>query len=279
MPEAEALFVSRGAVFVIAGPCALESEAMALTVAERLAEASRELKIPVVFKASFLKDNRTRGDAPRGVGLAEGLRILARVRSETGLPVLSDVHTEEDARRAGEVLDILQIPAFLCRQTRLVEAAAATGRPLNVKKGQFLPPSNARFIVEKARAAGAPTVAITERGASFGYGDLVVDPRVFPLLDDLGVCAIYDATHSLQTPGGGETGGDRRFLRPLTRAALAAGAVGVFFETHPDPATAISDRATQLPLAEARDFLAEIRDVAGALRPFVTRRSGMGSPS
>lgn len=271
MPEVESLLVPRGRVFVIAGPCALESESMALAVADELAAIARDLDLPVIFKGSYLKDNRTRGDAPRGPGLDEGLRILRKAREVSGLPVLSDVHTDEEARAAGDVLDVIQIPAFLCRQSRLLEAAASTGRPVNVKKGQFLPPGSARFIVEKVRAAGGATVSITERGASFGYGDLVVDPRVFPILDELGVCAIHDATHSMQQPGGGETGGDRRFLRPVTRAALAAGAVGVFVETHPDPAQAISDRATQLPLAEARAFLTEVRDVAEALATYVPR--------
>lgn len=279
MPEVEALFVPRGRLFAIAGPCAIESESMALVVADELATIARDLDLPVVFKGSYLKDNRTRGDAPRGVGLDEGLRVLRKVREASGLPVLSDVHTEEEARAAGEVLDVIQIPAFLCRQSRLLEAAAGTGRPVNVKKGQFLPPASARFVVEKVRAAGASAVAITERGASFGYGDLVVDPRVFPILDDLGVCAIHDATHSMQQPGGGETGGDRRFLRPVTRAALAAGAVGVFVEIHPDPSSAISDRATQLPLSEARDFLTEIRDVARGLSPFVPRPGAVETPS
>jgi len=260
----EGLFTSGGPFFAIAGPCVIESADLVWQCAEVLGRARDRLGVPVVFKASYLKDNRSRGDSFRGPGLEAGLEILSAVRERTGLPVTTDVHTEEEARRAATVVDVLQIPAFLCRQSRLIEAAAATGRVVNVKKGQFLPPEDARFIVEKARAAGAAAVAITERGTSFGYGDLIVDPRSFAILRSIPVAAVFDATHSQQRPGGGETGGDRRFLRPVTRAAIAAGASGVFFETHPDPPHAKSDRATQLPLTEAEEFLREMAAFARA---------------
>jgi 2-dehydro-3-deoxyphosphooctonate aldolase (KDO 8-P synthase) len=243
----------------------MESRDLVLECAEKLRTIHDRLRVPIVFKASYLKDNRSRSVSYRGPGLEAGLEILADVRTRTGLPVTTDVHTEEEARLAGEVVDVLQIPAFLCRQSRLVEAAARTGRILNVKKGQFLAPGDARFIVEKARAAGASEVAITERGTSFGYGDLIVDPRSFGLLREIPAAAIFDATHSMQRPGGGETGGDRRFMRPVTRAAIAAGASGIFFETHPDPERALSDRATQIPLGGAEAFLGEMAAVASAL--------------
>ncbi len=262
MPTVEALLRIGGPFFAIAGPCVIESAEMVLETAARLRRISDRCGVPLIFKSSYLKDNRTSRGSYRGPGVESGLEILGAVKRETGLPVLSDVHTEAEARQAGNVLDVVQIPAFLCRQTRLIEAAASTGRPLNVKKGQFLPPQNARFIVEKAREAGATHVAVTERGACFGYGDLVVDPRTFQILAEMGVPGIFDATHSLQKQGGSVTGGERRFLRTVARAAVAAGAVGVFFETHPNPPAAQSDRDTQLPLDEAEGFLGELAELA-----------------
>ncbi len=259
------LFERGGPFFLVAGPCVIEDADMVRRTAEHLAGVARRHGVPLIFKASYLKDNRTSADAFRGPGLERGLSVLASVKRDTGLPVLSDVHAVPEVGPAAEVLDVLQIPAFLCRQSSLVEAAAASGRPLNVKKGQFLSPDNAQFVIEKARAAGATRVAITERGTSFGYGDLIVDPRAFAVYEEAGIVSIYDATHSLQQPGGAETGGNRRFARPLARAALAAGAVGLFFETHPDPGAAKSDRATQLPLSEADAFVAEMARLARAL--------------
>jgi 2-dehydro-3-deoxyphosphooctonate aldolase (KDO 8-P synthase) len=266
----DTLFQPGGGFFAIAGPCVIESEAMVREVAAHLKGVSERLGIPIVFKSSYLKDNRTSADSFRGPGLEAGLRVLAGVRDSFGLPVLSDVHGVHELSLAAEWLDVIQIPAFLCRQSQLLESAAATGRPLNIKKGQFLAPGSVRFIVEKARRAGARAVAVTERGACFGYGDLVVDPRTFQILSEIPVTSVFDATHSLQKPGGGVTGGERRFARTVARAAIAAGADGIFLETHPDPDGAQSDRLTQLPLAEVESFLAEMQ----ALRAHVAGLAG-----
>src|SRR5437879_2899712 len=206
--------------------------------------------LPFIFKSSYDKANRSSGQSFRGPGLKKGLEVLGRVREELGAPILSDVHTPEEAAEAGHVLDVLQIPAFLCRQTDLVVAAARTGRAVNVKKGQFLAPEDARWAVEKAAAVGNHRVFVTERGVSFGYHNLVVDMRSFTILHELGIAVVFDVTHALQLPGAGKgvTGGDRRFAEPLARAAVAAGADGLFMEVHPDPEHAKSDAATQLPL-------------------------------
>jgi 2-dehydro-3-deoxyphosphooctonate aldolase (KDO 8-P synthase) len=235
---------------LIAGPCALESRELALEVAQALVRLSDRLGIGVVFKASFDKANRTSGDAPRGPGLEAGLAILAELREKTGLPVTTDVHESGQCARVAAVVDLLQIPAFLCRQTDLIVAAARTGRPVNIKKGQFLAPWDMIHPVEKARAAGAAGVLATERGASFGYNALVADMRALPILKETGAPAIFDATHSVQAPGGrgGSSGGERRFVEPLARAAAAIGVAGLFIETHPDPDSAISDGATQIAL-------------------------------
>jgi len=246
-----------GELFVVAGPCVIEGEAMLLDVARSLRETAARLGLRLVFKASYAKANRSAVDSFSGIGDRAGLAALRRVREETGLPVLTDVHETSEAAAAAEACDVLQIPAFLSRQTRLLQAAAGTGRPVNVKKGQFLAPGDMARAVEKIRAArpGAE-IWLTERGTTFGYHDLVVDMRSFPLLRAIpGVAVVYDVTHSLQHPG---VGGDRRFARPLARAALAAGADGLFLETHPDPPRALSDPTTQLPLAEVGDFLAEM---------------------
>jgi 2-dehydro-3-deoxyphosphooctonate aldolase (KDO 8-P synthase) len=266
VPAVRDLFRPDGEFFLIAGPCAIESREQVLETARELAVISRRIETPIIFKASYLKDNRTRGDAYRGPGLEEGLRLLEEAKRESGLSITSDVHTVEEALAAAEALDSIQIPAFLCRQTRLLEAAAGTGVPLNVKKGQFLSPSSVSHVVDKVRRAGATAVAITERGASFGYGDLVVDPRVFPSLNAIPVCSIFDATHSMQQPGGASTGGNREYLEPVTRAALAAGARGVFVEVHPNPEQAKSDRDTQIPLAEAGALFDRLSRFARAVR-------------
>ncbi len=241
---------------VIAGPCVIESEDLAVEMGHTLATMAERLGIALVFKSSFDKANRSSGDSFRGPGLEEGLRVLGIVKSETGLPVLTDVHEPAQCEPAAAVCDVLQIPAFLCRQTDLVVAAAKTGRAVNVKKGQFMAPDDMRRIVDKARSAGNERVTVTERGASFGYHNLVVDMRSFALLHDDGIPVIYDVTHSLQLPGGGaESGGARRFAEPLARAAVAAGADGLFLEVHPDPPHARSDSAVQLDPERAERLL------------------------
>ncbi len=244
---------------IVAGPCALESEEIALEVARWLAGLAGRLPIAPVFKSSFDKANRSSIASYRGPGLERGLELLAAVKEATGLPVLTDVHEPGQCARAAEVCDVLQIPAFLCRQTDLVVAAAETGRALNVKKGQFMAPDDMRRVVEKAASAGNERVTVTERGVSFGYHDLVVDMRGFALLHAAGIPVIYDVTHSLQLPGSGEeTGGERAFAEPLARAAIAAGADGVFLEVHPDPPHARSDAATQLAPERAERLLASL---------------------
>ena len=241
---------------VIAGPCMIESEDLAVEMAHTLASLAERLGVALVFKSSFDKANRTSIASPRGPGLEEGLRILRLVKEETGLPVLTDVHEPAQCKPAAEVCDVLQIPAFLCRQTDLVVAAAVTGRALNVKKGQFMAPDDMKRVVEKARAQGNDRVTVTERGASFGYHNLVVDMRSFAMMQDEGIPVVYDITHSLQLPGGGEqSGGLRRYAEPLARAAVAAGADGVFLEVHPDPAQALSDAAVQLDPERAERLL------------------------
>jgi 2-dehydro-3-deoxyphosphooctonate aldolase (KDO 8-P synthase) len=253
---------------LIAGPCVIENEAATLRCAERLVAICAELAMPLVFKASYDKANRSSIKSFRGPGLQEGLRLLSEVKRETGLPVLTDVHEPAHCAPAAEVCDVLQIPAFLSRQTDLVVAAAQTGRALNVKKGQFLAPDDMRRVVDKARSVGNDRVTVTERGASFGYHNLVVDMRAFELMHQDGIPVIYDVTHSLQLPGaeGETTGGDRRFAEPLARAAVAAGADGVFLEVHPNPDAALSDRATQLDPARAEALLVSLLAIHRALR-------------
>ena len=241
---------------VLAGPCVIESEELVLETAHGLAAMAERLGLGLIFKSSFDKANRSSIGSFRGPGLEEGLRVLRLVKEETGLPVITDVHEPEQCAPAAEVCDVLQIPAFLCRQTDLVVAAAQTGRAVNIKKGQFMAPDDMKKIVDKARSAGNDRVTVTERGASFGYHNLVVDMRSFAMLQDEGIPVIYDITHSLQLPGGGtESGGQRRFAEPLARAAIAAGADGVFLEIHPDPERAKSDSAVQLDPERAEALL------------------------
>jgi len=251
----------------IAGPCVIESAATTLTVARFLADLATRHSLPVIFKASFDKANRSSISTFRGPGLEDGLEVLALVRSETGLAVLTDVHEPAQCARAAEVCDVLQIPAFLCRQTDLVVAAAATGRAVNIKKGQFMAPDDLRRIVDKVRSTGNEQVTVTERGTSFGYHNLVVDMRAFAWMQRDGIPVIYDVTHSLQLPGAAAdgSGGQREFAEPLARAAVAAGADGVFLEVHPDPARALSDRETQLPPERAERLLVELQAVRRAL--------------
>jgi 2-dehydro-3-deoxyphosphooctonate aldolase (KDO 8-P synthase) len=250
---------------LIGGPCAIENEKHALMTAERLVEIAASRRVPFIYKSSYDKANRSSVNSYRGPGLVEGLRILRKVREAFGVPVLSDIHQVSEVDPAAEVLDVLQIPAFLCRQTDLLIAAAKTGRAVNVKKGQFLAPDDMAHVVAKLTAAGGERILLTERGTSFGYHDLVVDMRALVTMRDTGWPVVYDATHTLQKPGGPETGGDRRFAFPLMRAAIACGVDGLFFETHPDPAHAKSDAGTQLPLERAAAFLDEARRVRDAV--------------
>lgn len=251
----------------IAGPCVIESEGGALAAASAVAAIARRLELPLVFKASFDKANRSALSSFRGPGLDEGLRILAGIRADTGLPLLTDVHEPAQCEPAAAVCDVLQIPAFLCRQTDLVVAAARTGRAINVKKGQFMAPDDMRRVVDKIRSTGNDRVTVTERGVSFGYHNLVVDMRAFAWMRRDGIVAIYDVTHSLQLPGAAAegTGGQREFAEPLARAAVAAGADGVFLEVHPDPERALSDRETQLPPDRAERLLASLLALRAAL--------------
>ncbi|HWN44553.1 MAG TPA: 3-deoxy-8-phosphooctulonate synthase [Thermoanaerobaculia bacterium] len=249
--------VGGDALPVIAGPCVVESEERTLETAHVLAAMAERLGLPLVFKSSFDKANRSSIGTFRGPGLEEGLRVLRLVKEETGLPVLTDVHEPDQCGPVAEVCDVLQIPAFLCRQTDLVVAAARTGRAVNIKKGQFMAPDGMRRIVDKARSAGNDRVTVTERGVSFGYHNLVVDMRSFAMMQDDGIAVIYDVTHSLQLPGaaGEESGGLRRYAEPLARAAVAAGADGLFLEVHPDPDRALSDKAVQLDPERAEALL------------------------
>jgi 2-dehydro-3-deoxyphosphooctonate aldolase (KDO 8-P synthase) len=253
---------------LIAGPCVIESEAITLSIAETIAKLPATREFQFVFKASFLKDNRSAGESFRGPGLQEGLRILEKVRDAVGCPVLSDVHGPDDVAVAAPVLDVVQIPAFLCRQSSLIEAAGACGKPVNVKKGQFLAPEDMGNVVKKIRAAGARDVLLTERGTSFGYHDLVVDFRGFPRMRATGCPVIYDVTHSLQRPGGlGHASGGEPALAPMmARAAAAIPVDGFFLETHPEPSKALSDAAAMLPLAQLPALLEDVALVWRAAR-------------
>jgi 2-dehydro-3-deoxyphosphooctonate aldolase (KDO 8-P synthase) len=258
-------------LLVIAGPCVIESEELTLSIAGRLKQIAAELSASLVFKASFDKANRTSARAYRGPGLERGLAILRRVKESTGLPVTTDIHEPRQAAPAGEVCDLLQIPAFLARQTDLLLAAAATGRPVHVKKGQFLAPWDMKHVVGKLESGGCGHVLLGERGTFFGYGRLVNDMRSIPEMQSLGTPVIFDATHSVQEPGGlgTATGGKRAMVEPLARAATAIGADGLFFETHPNPEAAPSDGANMVPLDEfaamLRRLLAIRRTIEGMI--------------
>jgi len=234
----------------IAGPCVIEDEVATLRNAEKLKTYSESLKIPLIFKSSYDKANRTSVNSFRGPGIKKGLAILNKVRNETGLPVISDIHSIDEAKEAAQVLDILQIPAFLCRQTDLLLAAAGTGRPLNVKKGQFLAPMDAKNIIDKVLSTGNNDLILTERGVAFGYNNLVVDMRSIPIMQNFGFPVVYDATHSVQLPGGQGScsGGQREFIETLARAAVSAGCDAVFMEVHEDPDKAPCDGPNMLPL-------------------------------
>ena len=245
---------------LMAGPCALESRAHALETAAALKEIAGRVGIGLVYKSSFDKANRTSATSARGIGLEAALPIFAEIKEMLGLPIVTDVHEPDQCAAAAEVVDVLQIPAFLCRQTDLLIAAARTGKPVNVKKGQFLAPWDMRHVVAKVVSAGNPQVLVTERGVSFGYNTLVSDMRALPILAETGAPVIFDATHSVQQPGGqgGTSGGERRFVPVLARAAVAVGVAGVFIETHQDPDKAMSDGPNMVPLAELESLLAEL---------------------
>jgi 2-dehydro-3-deoxyphosphooctonate aldolase (KDO 8-P synthase) len=242
---------------LIAGPCVIENEKLCLRIAAFLQKKCALLKIPYVFKASFDKANRSSGQSFRGPGIEAGLKVLAKIRDEFQVPVLTDIHTEDQARAAAQVVDILQIPAFLCRQTDLIEAAVRTGKIVNIKKGQFLSPREMGLVVQKAVAAGAKKLLLTERGTTFGYNNLVVDMRSIPLMRQFGWPVIFDATHSVQLPGGAgdRSDGRREFAPILGRAALAVGANGLFVETHPDPDQALSDGPNMIRLVDMPKLL------------------------
>ncbi len=258
-------YVKNAPLFLIAGPCVIQTKEICFEIAKTIKSIGDELEIPVVFKASFDKANRTSGDSYRGPGLEEGLAILEAVKKEFGLPLLTDVHETSQVKRVAEVCDILQIPAFLCRQTDLTEAAAATGKTVNIKKGQFMSPWATKHLVDKARAIkGSSDIMLTERGASFGYGNLVVDMRSFPIMDQYADMVVYDATHSLQLPssGDGRTSGQREYVPALAKAAVATGSVhGLFLEVHPNPKDSPSDADNILPLEELKPLMVQLKQI------------------
>jgi 2-dehydro-3-deoxyphosphooctonate aldolase (KDO 8-P synthase) len=258
--------------FLIAGPCVIESEALVLDVAGRMKEITGALGIPYIFKASFDKANRSSKSSFRGPGIAEGLRVLAEVRRQIGVPVLTDVHEDTPLAEVASVVDVLQTPAFLCRQTNFILNACSQGRPVNVKKGQFLSPWEMANVVEKARSTGNQQVMVCERGFSFGYNNLVSDMRSLAIMRATGAPVVFDATHSVQLPGGQGTasGGQREFVPVLARAAVAAGVAGIFMETHPEPAKALSDGPNAWPLDRMPSLLAVLKeiDAAAKSRPY-----------
>ena len=250
--------------FLIAGPCVVESEQLQMDVAGKLKEMTAELGIPFIFKSSYDKANRSSGKSFRGPGMEKGLEILAKVRKELKVPVLTDVHTEEEVPAVAKVVDVLQTPAFLCRQTDFIHAVARAGKPVNIKKGQFLAPGDMKNVVDKAReASGSDNIMVCERGASFGYNNLVSDMRSLAIMRDTGCPVVFDATHSVQLPGGQGTssGGQREFVPVLARAAVATGVAGVFMETHPDPAKALSDGPNAWPLPRMKELLSTLREI------------------
>lgn len=255
-------------LFLIAGPCVIESEAHARMMAEKVAKITTDAGVPYIFKASYDKANRTSGKSFRGPGAKEGLRILGKIKSDLKLPILSDIHDPSQAEPAAEVCDVLQIPAFLARQTELLLAAGKTGRIVNVKKAQFLSPWDMGNVAEKVASTGNTKIILTERGASFGYQNLVVDMRSFPVMQKTGYPVVYDVTHSIQLPGGEghASGGQPEFIEPLARAGVAAGVNGIFLETHDNPAAALSDGANALPLAQLPALLAKLKELGAMVR-------------
>jgi len=254
--------------FLIAGPCVIESEGLVLDVAGRLKEITAKLGVPFIFKASFDKANRSSRASFRGPGIDAGLKALSRVRAEIGVPVLTDVHEDTPLADVAAVVDVLQTPAFLCRQTNFIVGVCSQGKPVNIKKGQFLSPWEMQNVVDKARSTGNTGIMVCERGFSFGYNNLVTDFRALPVLAETGCPVVFDATHSVQLPGGQGTasGGERRFVAPLARAAVAVGVDAIFMEVHEDPSRALSDGATSVPLAELPALLAELVAIDRAVR-------------
>ncbi|MCS6787180.1 MAG: 3-deoxy-8-phosphooctulonate synthase [Thiobacillaceae bacterium] len=252
-------------LFLIAGPCVIESEQLAIDTAGALKEITQALGIPFIYKSSYDKANRSSGASFRGLGMEEGLRILAEVRRQVGVPVLTDVHTEAEIPAVAAVVDVLQTPAFLCRQTDFIQAVARTGKPVNIKKGQFLAPWDMKNVVAKAKAAngGADTILVCERGVSFGYNTLISDMRALMIMRETGCPVVFDATHSVQQPGGlgHASGGQREFVPVLARAAVAAGISGLFAETHPDPDRALSDGPNAWPLPLMRELLETVKEI------------------
>lgn len=269
-------------IFLIAGTCVVESEQMAIDTAGSLKEITGELGIPFIYKSSFDKANRSSRDGFRGPGMAEGLRILGEVKQQLGLPVLTDVHEDTPMDEVADVVDVLQTPAFLCRQTNFILRTAATGLPVNIKKGQFLSPWEMQNVVDKARSAGNDSVLVCERGFSFGYNNLVSDMRSLAILRGTGCPVVFDATHSVQLPGGqgGSSGGQREFIPVLARAAVATGVAGVFMETHPDPDKALSDGPNAWPLAQMKDLLESLVSIDAGVkqRGFLEEAYGLGVP-
>jgi 2-dehydro-3-deoxyphosphooctonate aldolase (KDO 8-P synthase) len=257
-----------GPFFLIAGPCVIEDEATTLQVANFLKQTGESLDLPIIFKTSYDKANRTSIDSYRGPGIEKGLRIIRKVKAETGLPVLSDVHHPGEVEKAREVLDVIQIPAFLCRQSDLVLTAARTGVPINLKKGQFLSPWEMGPAIAKATSTGNHSILVTERGTAFGYNNLVVDMRSIAIMKEFGFPVVFDATHSVQLPGGSGScsGGQREFVSHLSKAAIAAGADGVFMEVHPDPAAARCDGPNSLPLEAVAPLLIKLREIYSLIR-------------
>lgn len=257
------LIGSKNPLVIIAGPCVIETEKSTIDAAKRLKKISEKLKIPLIFKSSYDKANRTSISSPRGPGIEKGLKILEKVKKETGMPVLSDIHSPEEVAYAAEVLDIFQIPAFLCRQTDLIVAASKTGKPVNIKKGQFLAPWEVKNIIEKFTSTGNHNLLITERGTSFGYNNLVVDMRSILIMQEFGYPVIFDATHSVQLPGGlgSASGGQREFVAPLSKAAVAVGCNGLFLEVHPDPDKALCDGPNMLKLNDLEKLLTTIKSI------------------
>jgi 2-dehydro-3-deoxyphosphooctonate aldolase (KDO 8-P synthase) len=256
---------------LIAGPCVIESEAKAINAAERLKKICRDIKIPLIYKSSYDKANRTSVKSFRGIGLKDGLKILKKIKKELDIPVLSDIHKEEEIEDAAEVLDIIQIPAFLSRQTDLIVKAAETGKIVNVKKGQFLAPWDVKNIIQKIESTGNKKILITERGVSFGYNNLVADMRALPIMRSYGYPVIFDATHSLQLPGGAgqSSGGQREFVPHITRAAVAAGCDGIFMEVHPDPDKAPCDGPNMLKMNNLPPLLRQIKEIDRIVSPLL----------
>lgn len=253
---------------LLAGPCVIESEKLCFQIADSLRKTTEKLGITYVFKASFDKANRSSGASFRGPGLDEGLATLARIREKFGLPIVTDIHNEDQARAAGQVVDVLQIPAFLCRQTDLIDAAVKTGKIVNIKKGQFLAPNDMGNVVKKAAASGGQKLMLTERGATFGYNNLVADMRSIPIMKKFGFPVIFDATHSVQLPGGAgdRSDGQREFAPVLANAAVAVGADGLFIETHPNPDQALSDGPNMIPLRDMTKVLTTLIRIKEALQ-------------